>query len=242
MKSFITMFKANLKELLRDKGGLIWTLALPICFIFLFGLIFTGEGQEISFNYILPGILAMALMQLGLFGSLQFLSLRERKIIRGLSITPLSRISILSSEILLRILVGFVQTGIIISLGVIVFDFSLEGNIIEIFLVVFLGSLTFVSFGYMLICFVKSIEAGNGLAQVVQLPMIFLSGIFFPADMMPSFMQPVVKIIPLTYLADSLRQVMTGIPGQFSLAVNLLVLSLWLVVTFIITVKFWRWA
>src|SRR6056297_1574974 len=235
MKSFITMFKANLKELLRDKGGLIWTLALPICFIFLFGLIFTGEGQEISFHYILPGILAMALMQLGLFGALQFLSLRERKIIRGLSITPLSRSSILSSEILLRILVGFVQTGIIISLGVIVFDFSLEGNIIEIFLVVFLGSLTFV-------CFVKSIEAGNGLAQVVQLPMIFLSGIFFPADMMPSFMQPVVKIIPLTYLADSLRQVMTGIPGQFSLAVNLLVLSLWLVVTFIITVKFWRWA
>ena len=42
MKSFRTMFKANLKEFLRDKGGLFWTLALPICFIFLFGLIFAG--------------------------------------------------------------------------------------------------------------------------------------------------------------------------------------------------------
>jgi ABC-2 type transport system permease protein len=241
MKSFVTMFKANTKELLRDKGGLFWTLVLPICFIFLFGLIFTGEGQGISFDYILPGILAMALMQLGLFGALQFLSLRERKIIRGLSLTPLSRSSILSSEILLRILVGFVQTVIIIILGVTVFDFSLDGNIFKIFLVVFLGALTFVSLGYMLICFVKTMEAGNGLAQVVQLPMIFLSGVFFPVDMMPSFMQPVVKIIPLTYLADLLRQVMIGIPGQFSLTQNLLVLSLWLVATFIITVKFWRW-
>lgn len=242
MKSFIKMFKANVKELLRDKGGLFWIIALPICFIFLFGLIFTGDRQGISFDYILPGILAMALMQLGLFGALQFLSLRERKIIRGLSITPLSRSSILSSEILLRILVGFVQTVIIIMLGVIVFDFSLGGNIIKIFLVVFLGSLTFVSIGYMLICFVRSMEGGNGLAQVVQLPMIFLSGIFFPVDMMPNFMQPIVKMIPLTYLADSLRQVMIGVPGQLSLTVNLLVLSSWLVSTFIITVKFWRWA
>jgi ABC-2 type transport system permease protein len=59
--------------------------------------------------------------------------------------------------------------------------------------------------------------------------------------MMPDFMQPVVKIIHLTYLADSLRQVMMGVPGNFSLTVNILVLLSWLVVTFIITVKFWRW-
>jgi ABC-2 type transport system permease protein len=241
MNSFIKMFKANLKEFLRDKSGLFWMLALPVCFIFLFGLIFTGEEQGLSFDYILPGILSMALMQLGLFGALQFLSLRERKIIRGLSVTPLSRGSILSSEILMRILVGFVQTVIIIMLGVTVFGFNLEGNLIQIFLMVLLGSLTFVSFGYMLICFVKSMEGGNGLAQIVQLPMMFLSGTFFPVDMMPDFMQPVVKIIPLTYLADSLRQVMNGAPGNYSLTVNILVLLSWLVVTFIITVKFWRW-
>lgn len=241
MKSFVKMFKANSKEFLRDKSGLFWMLALPVCFIFLFGLIFTGEGQELSFDYILPGILSMALMQLGLFGALQFLSLRERKIIRGLSITPISQGSILSSEIIMRILIGFVQTGIIILLGVIVFDFTLEGNLIQIFSIVLLGSLTFVSLGYMLICFVKSMEGGNGLAQIVQLPMMFLSGIFFPVDMMPGFMQPVVKIIPLTYLADSLRQVMIGAPGNFSMRVNIVVLSSWLVFTFLITVKFWRW-
>ncbi|MFW5988483.1 MAG: ABC transporter permease [bacterium] len=241
MKSFVKMFDANLKEFLRDRSGLFWTFAFPICFIFLFGLLFTGDGQGISFDYILPGILAMALMQLGLFGALQFLYLREKKIIRGLSVTPLSRSSLLSSEILLRLLAGFVQTGIIIFLGVIVFDITLVGNIIQILLMVLLGSLTFVSFGYMLICFVKSMEGGSGLAQIVQLPMMFLSGIFFPVEMMPGFMQPVVKLIPLTYLADSLRNVMIGVPGNYSLKVNILVLLLWLIFTFIITVKYWRW-
>ncbi|MFW6311481.1 MAG: ABC transporter permease [Nanoarchaeota archaeon] len=241
MKSFVKMFDANLKEFLRDRSGLFWTFAFPICFIFLFGLLFTGDGQGISFDYILPGILAMALMQLGLFGALQFLYLREKKIIRGLSVTPLSRSSLLSSEILLRLLAGFVQTGIIIFLGVIVFDITLVGNIIQILLMVLLGSLTFVSFGYMLICFVKSMEGGSSLAQIVQLPMMFLSGIFFPVEMMPGFMQPVVKLIPLTYLADSLRNVMIGVPGNYSLKVNILVLLLWLIFTFIITVKYWRW-
>jgi len=60
--------------------------------------------------------------------------------------------------------------------------------------------------------------------------------------MMPDFMQPVVKLIPLTYLADLLRQVMIGAPGKFSLTLNISVLSICLVFSLIITVKFWRWA
>ena len=93
----------------------------------------------------------------------------------------------------------------------------------------------------MLICFVDSMEGGNGLAQVVQLPMIFLSGLFFPVEMMPNFMQPVVRVIPLTYLVDALRQVMVDIPADFSLSVNIGVLVIWLFISFLITVKFWRW-
>ncbi|MGM0420867.1 MAG: ABC transporter permease [Bacillota bacterium] len=241
MNSFVKIFSANSKEFLRDKSGLFWTFALPVCFIFLFGLIFNTEGQEISFSYILPGILAMALMQVGLFGALQFLNLREKKIIRGLSITPLSRNVLLSSEILLRLLVGLVQTGIIIFLAVIVFNINLEGSLRQILPVVLLGAGTFVSLGYMLICFVDSMEGGSSLAQIVQLPMMFLSGIFFPVEMMPDFVHPVVRIIPLTYLADSLRRVMVGVPGNYSLSVNMIMLLLWLILTFIITIKFWRW-
>ncbi len=206
MKSLHKMFMANTKEFIRDKSGLFWTFAFPLCFIFLFGLLFAEADDGFGIDYILPGILGMALMQLGLFGALQFLNLREKKIIRGLKTTPLSRSTILSSEILLRLVAGFLQALIIILLGVFIFGLNLEGNLLIIFFLILIGSLTFVSIGYMLICFVQSMEGGNGLAQIVQLPMMFLSGIFFPIDMMPDFLQPVARIIPLTYLADALRQ------------------------------------
>ncbi len=209
--------------------------------------IFNLEEKSITterltdFDYILPGILAMALMQLGLFGSIQFLTLREKKIIRGLGVTPLSRSIILGSEILLRMILGLIQTVIILTIGSIFFDITIANNIFKVFAIVMLGSITFISLGYMLISFVKTAEGGNGLIQVVQFPMMFLSGIFFPHEMMPDFIQPIVKILPLTYLGDALRTVITGLPAAYPLMTNVLVLGGWLLVTLIIAIKFWRW-
>lgn len=194
-----------------------------------------------DFDYILPGILAMALMQLGLFGSLQFLSLREQKIVRSLGVTPLARSTLLISEIALRLLMALVQTFLIITIARIVFGVTIISNIFAVFAVVIIGSLTFISLGYMLISFVKSNEAGQGIIQIVQFPMMFLSGIFFPPDFMPSYIQAIVRVIPLTYLGDALRQVMIGVYSGRSMLTNIIVLSGWLIVTLIITIKFWRW-
>ncbi len=209
--------------------------------------IFNLEEKSITaerltdFDFILPGILAMAIMQLGLFGSIQFLTLREKKIIRGLGVTPLSRSIILGSEVLLRLILGLIQTVIILTIGSIFFDITIANNIFKVFGIVMLGSITFISLGYMLISFVKTTDGGNGLIQVVQFPMMFLSGIFFPHQMMPDFIQPVVKALPLTYLGDALRSIITGLPAAHSLMNNLLVLGGWLIVTLLITVKFWSW-
>ncbi len=101
--------------------------------------------------------------------------------------------------------------------------------------------MTFISLGFMLINFARTPESGQGIIQVVQFPMMFLSGIFFPIEFMPDYIKPVVKAIPLTYLGDALRQVMVGAVPEHSMQTNLLVLSSWLIVTFLVAVKFWRW-
>ena len=64
--------------------------------------------------------------------------------------------------------------------------------------------------GYVLASFTKTEDAANGMTQVVQFPMMFLSGMFFPIEAMPPFLQAIARLIPLTYLADALRQVMVG--------------------------------
>ncbi len=194
-----------------------------------------------DFDYILPGILAMAIMQLGLFGSFQFLNLREKKIIRGLGVTPLPRQIILSSEILMRLLISLVQTILIIFIGRWLFDVQIVSSLFKVFGIVLIGAFTFISLGYMLITFANSMESGRGIVQVVQFPMLFLSGVFFPIELMPSYIRPIVKILPLTYLGNALREAMVGIPSGVAMSRNLIILAVWSMVTLIITIKFWKW-
>lgn len=357
MKLFKEVFIANIKELLRDKSGMFWLVAFPVIFVFIFGLIFTGntgqqsytiglvsEGSSVinnniekalsnspsfniqngsqeeeinalqkgerelviiipeigfdinsqydvrilynrdlsgtanilisslkeifysierrlteqtelfnirseavqaktlsDFDYILPGILAMAILQLGLFGSFQFLNLREKGIIRGLGVTPLSRSVILSSEILMRLIIALIQTILIILLGKWLFGVQITGNLLQVFGIVIIGALSFISLGYMLITFANSMESGRGIVQVVQFPMLFLSGIFFPVEFFPSYIKPIIKALPLTYLGNALREVMVGIPSQTSMQRNIIILLLWTLVTLVLTIKFWKW-
>jgi ABC-2 type transport system permease protein len=192
-------------------------------------------------DYFLPGILAMALMQLGLFGALNFVSLRERKIIRRLGATPLPRSMMLWSEIVVRLGMGIIQTATIIVIGYLVFRVTVTGNIITILGTVILGASVFITLGYFLVSFTKTEESATGLIQVVQFPMMFLSGIFFPVEGMPTFLKPVVNTIPLTYLVDILRNVMVGLPSSFGVWTDLAVLGGWLVVFMALAVRFFKW-
>ena len=146
-------------------------------------------------DYLLPGILAMALMQLGLFGSLRLVYLRERRILRSLGATPLPRTHIVLSEIIIRLLMAAIQTLLIILIGHFVFDVQIMGSWWQVLGAVFFGAAVFVSIGYMLVTFAKTEESGNGIIQVVQFPMMFLSGIFSHWSFCQLF-KPVVRAIP----------------------------------------------
>ena len=87
----------------------------------------------------------------------------------------------------------------------------------------------------------RTVDSGQGLVQMVQFPMMFLSGVFFPLNVIPGFLKPVVTILPLTYLGDALRQVMVGMSPTYSLSVCLVVLAGWLVGSLAIAVWIWRW-
>ena len=194
-----------------------------------------------NFDYILPGVLAMAIMHLGLFGSFQFLDLREKGIIRGLGVTPLPREVILGSEIFMRLVISIIQTLFIILIGRWVFGVKLVSGLPIVFGIVVLGAITFISLGYMLITFVNSVEGGQGLIQIVQFPMLFLSGIFFPHEFIPDYIKPIVNILPLTYLGHALREIMVGFASPVSMRNIILILLTWIAITIILTVKFWKW-
>jgi ABC-2 type transport system permease protein len=193
-------------------------------------------------DFLLPGILAMALMQLGVMATAPpLVQLREQQILRRLGATPLSRSMLLAAQVCLRLTIGLTQTVLLILVGSLVFHVHILGNWFVLAMFVVLGALMFVSLGYLMSGLAKTQDSIMGLSQLINFPMMFLSGLFFPVDMMPGWIKPVINAMPLTYLADGLRQIMVGAIPLHSLQVDLIVLAAWLVVCAVLAVRFFRW-
>ena len=193
-------------------------------------------------DFLLPGILGMALMQLGLFGTAPALvQLREQQVLRRIGATPLSRTTLLASQVMHRLTIGIVQTALIVIVGTLVFKVNIIGNIGLLVLLVLLGALMFIAMGYLISGLAKTQESVIGISQFVNFPMMFFSGLFFPVDIMPDWIRPLVQAMPLTYLADALRQVMVGANPVNSLTTDFAVVGLWLVICAVLAVRFFRW-
>jgi ABC-2 type transport system permease protein len=194
-----------------------------------------------SVSFFVPSILAMALMQLGVFASIPLVQQREKLILKRLNATPLPRWVLVGSNVLVRLVIAAAQTALILGIGVALLHVQVDGNPLVIAGFVVLGALTFTSIGYVIASFARTEEAANGITSVVQFPLMFLSGIFFPLEVLPSWLRNVATFMPLTYLGDALRQTMVGGTPFVPLAVDFAVLGGWLVVTLAISARFFRW-
>ena len=197
--------------------------------------------QLSNVSYFVPSILAMALMQLGVFAAIPLVQQREKLILKRLSATPLPRITLVGSNIVVRLVIAAVQTALIVGIGVGLLGVQLSGDWLRIVGVVAIGAVTFVSIGYVIASFAQTEEAANGLTSIVQFPLMFLSGIFFPLEIMPDWLRTVATAMPLTYLGDALRQVMVGGIPFAPLGLDLAILGGWLVVCLGISARFFRW-
>jgi len=192
-------------------------------------------------DYLVPGILAMSILFLGLFGSIVLVERREKKILKRFGATPLNRSTMVFSQVAYRLILALVQTLIIIGIAYLVFNVQMVGNWFLLLGLVMLGTLTFISIGYFAVARAKTTEGAMPIIQIIQFPMLFLSGIFFPVDFMPDFMRPIIAIIPLTYLGDAFRQVMVEATPLYPMSLNIAILGAWLVICMILAIKLFRW-
>jgi ABC-2 type transport system permease protein len=191
--------------------------------------------------FLVPGILGMALMQLGVFGAVPLVAQREKLILKRLGATPLPRWTLVGSNVILRLLIGLVQAVLIVGIGIAVFGVQILGSLLAMIGLVVLGALTFIAIGYVVAAFARTEEAANGIVQVIQFPMMFLSGVFFPLELMPALLRPIAVVLPLTYLGDALRQVMVDGTPLAPLPVDIAVLMGWFVVCLFIAARYFRW-
>jgi ABC-2 type transport system permease protein len=191
--------------------------------------------------YFVPSILAMALMQLGIFASIPLVGQREKLILKRLNATPLPRATLVASNVFMRLLIALLQTVIIVAIGAALFGVTIIGSVALTAVLVVLGAMTFLAIGYVIASYARTEDTANALTSIVQFPLMFLSGIFIPIQVMPDWLRPVAAVMPLTYLGDALRQTMVGGSAYAPLGIDVLVLGGWLIASFLISARFFRW-
>jgi ABC-2 type transport system permease protein len=195
-----------------------------------------------AIDFLIPGILAMSIMQLGLFATAQpLIALRTQGVLKRLGATPLPRTTLLLAYIALRLLIALIQTTIIITVGTLLFHVSMVGNWLALFGWLMLSTLMFIAIGFFIAAVAKTEESGTAITNLVNFPMLFLSGVFFQVSGMPSYLQPFIKAMPLTYTVDALKQTMIGAPPVNGQLVNLGVQLAWLAAMTVLAVRFFKW-
>lgn len=156
-------------------------------------------------EFFIPGIIAMAIMTQSLFGTVNVnTELRQKGIIRKLSTTPITHADWILSNILHQFILAIISTTAMLLVSYAVFDVAL--NItpwLPLFIV--LDVFTFVGIGMILTRIVEEAQSAAAAANALAFPMMFLSGSFFPLEMMPDFLQAFAKVLPLYYVNEGLR-------------------------------------
>ncbi|MGD0159892.1 MAG: ABC transporter permease [Candidatus Bathyarchaeia archaeon] len=174
------------------------------------------SGTPTYFDFIAPGIMAMTVMMSVMTGLPVAIS-QEKEIgtLDGMMVAPINRLSIILGKTLAQTARGLLQGTIILVLATALFHVAIQGSILLVFGLLLLGVFSFVGLGIVITSFAKDQETAQMMMMTLMFPMMFLSGVFFPIQQMPWYMQDISKVLPLTYASQALRKVMVlgaGIP------------------------------
>jgi ABC-2 type transport system permease protein len=183
------------------------------------------SGHPSYFDFIAPGIMAMTVMMSVMTGLPVAIS-QEKEIgtMDGMMVAPINRLSILLGKTMAQTGRGLIQGVIILALAIGIFGVAIQGSILLVFALLLLGVFSFVGLGIVITSFTKDQETAQMFMMTLMFPMMFLSGVFFPIQQMPWYMQDISKILPLTYAADALRKVMVLGAGIPQISTELIVL------------------
>ena len=199
-------------------------------------------GRDLGYiDFLVPGMLGLTVMQLGLFSvAFGFVQLKRTGALRRLFATPTSPAYFLGAQVTSRLLIGTAQVLILLGVGL-WFGLQLVGNVVLIVAVSLLGSIIFLALGFAIAGWAKNEDQAAPVANLVSLPMTFLSGVFFSRDAMPDFLRTVTDFLPLTYLNDALRRITNDGVGVTAIGGDLLGLAVWAVIAFLVAVRLFRW-
>ncbi len=193
-------------------------------------------------DFLVPGLLALTIMQISVAGSgYNIVEYRRKGILKRLFVTPIRPSQFITGIVIARLVITVIQVAFLLAGAVFLLKVPVEGNLLELFALILIGSSVFLSLGFWMGSMAKTQQAIMLLGNLVTLPQFFLSGVFFPIDSMPGLLQPIASVLPLTFLVDAVREVIVNGVSIFAQLPTLAGLAVWLVLALTLAIRGFRW-
>lgn len=204
-----------------------------------------GQGQGYA-GFLVPGVVALSIMQLGIFGvAFTLVRYRAQGVLRRLKATPIDPAHFLAGQVVTRMIIAVLQAALLFGVGAIVLGVTIGRNNpaawLLLLVISILGAILFISLGLAVSGFAKNEDTAAPLTNIIAMPMMFLSGVFFPVSSLPDFISAVSRYLPLTFLANGIRSVAVDGGGLGDIAGDLAGLLAWCAVAFALSTRTFKW-
>jgi len=234
MRGVYTIWYRDILRFWHDKMRMVGSLIFPLLFLGVFGSGFSTRmgflAPGVNFTqFMFPGIIGMTVLMSSFMAGVSVVWDREFGFLKEVLVAPISRASVAAGKTLGAATVALLQ-GIVVLLFAPLVDISLSiWTVLALLPLMFLLAASIGSLGVLLATRIRSMEAFQAVMQMLMFPMMFLSGVFFPMQGLPAWMNILVKVNPATYGIAPIRQVVLGALPDSPFSINLLGhdMSLW---------------
>lgn len=202
------------------------------------------EDQSLKpIQYVAPGMISYGITVGATFGAaMTLINWRQKQMLRRLRLAPVSTGAVVGARVVVGVIVALIQLALLLGVSMLpLFGLKLNGAWYMAIPIVIAGTLAFLAIGLFVGAVSKTVEGGSGLANLITLPMGFLSGAFVPLAAAPAWMVAVSKVLPMGYLVSGLSDVLVRGQGPEAAVLPILVLLGFAAVMTLIATRFFKW-
>jgi ABC-2 type transport system permease protein len=202
----------------------------------------TKQKSLTAFDYTFSGLLGFSILGAGIFGPINvFPELKKQGILRRFHTTPLRVWQYFLSTMISQAITGLVALAVMFVAAVTIFHLHVIGNYLEIAAFLVFSIVMILGVGLAVGGWAKNERQAAPLGNIIVFPMMFLSGVFFPRFLMPTWLQGITNYIPMSPVIDGARQLITEGKSLLDIGPQLGIMAVWMIVIYVIAFRVFRW-
>ncbi len=243
MSLFLHQVRAEQLIFWRSREAAIFIFVFPILLFVLLNAVYSGESEgHPVVDVLVAGLLGYGVANTALAGlGILVVGRRENGLLKRLRSTPLPPATLLAAWVVSIVLVFALQSVALVGLGVLVFGADAPPRPLSLAVALAIGAASFAAMGFAAASLIRSADGASAVMNVIVLPMAFLSGGFGPARDLPTFLEAIADVLPLTYFIDLVEAIVVDGDAVWSHPDDVAVVAAWGAAGLVVAARKFRW-